>query len=80
VHGSAFIVPTGTDNVGIFEYKYYLGDCVDGHYLGGRIDSSRWSWNWDAGGLPKGNYGLCVKALDAAGNSTNSATILVVVQ
>jgi hypothetical protein len=75
VTGQVTITASASDNVGVVQVSFY----VDGQLL--TIDSSApFSGNWNTNKVTKTTHTLYVIASDAAGNTTQSATITVTVR
>mgnify|MGYP001576703498 CR=1 FL=1 len=72
---SVSITATATDNVGVLGVQFK----VDGTDLGGEDLVAPYAVTWDTLTASNGNHALTAVARDAAGNSTTSPTITVIV-
>lgn len=75
VTGQVTITASASDNVGVASVSFY----VDGQLLATDI-SSPYSTTWNTNKVTKTTHTLYVKATDAAGNTTQSASITVTVK
>ena len=75
VTGQVTLNATATDNIGVVSVSFY----VDGVLLA-TDTSSPYSTTWNTNKVTKTTHTLYVRAVDAAGNVTQSATITVTVQ
>jgi hypothetical protein len=75
VTGQVSITATAGDNIGIAQVSFY----ADGQLLGSDT-SAPFSTNWNTNKVTKTTHTLYVIATDAAGNTTQSATITVTVR
>jgi Big-like domain-containing protein/calcineurin-like phosphoesterase family protein/fibronectin type III domain protein len=75
VTGQVTISATANDNIGVVSISFY----ADGQLLG-TDSSSPFSTNWNTNKVTKTTHTLYVIAMDAAGNTTQSATITVTVR
>lgn len=75
VSGSAALVATASDNVGVAGVQFRVGSTN----IGSEDATSPYQANWDSTTVPDGNYTLIALARDAAGNIQQSS-ILVTVQ
>jgi hypothetical protein len=64
------------DNVGVTKVVYF----VDGGRLGTAFPSFGYSYIWDSTAVADGSYRFFVKAFDAAGNVTKSASVTLIVE
>ena len=74
VSGTVAVTATATDNVGVARVEFY----VDG-VLKNTDTAAPWSWNWDTNTATNGTHTLVASAFDAAGNTNNSAGVVVTV-
>jgi hypothetical protein len=74
VTGITYIVAGVSDNISIARVYFYL----DGKLLGSRTVTP-YQWKWDTSGVTKGTHNLTLKAVDQAGNQTESSAITVTV-
>jgi len=75
VSGTIAVSATASDNVGVMGVQFRL----DGAPLGAEDMTAPYSITWNTASVPNGNHTLTAVARDAAGNSTTSAGVTVLV-
>jgi len=75
VSGTIAVSATASDNVGVIGVQFRL----DGAPLGAEDMTAPYSITWNTASVPNGNHTLTAVARDAAGNSTTSAGVTVLV-
>jgi hypothetical protein len=75
VTSTVSVTATAADNIGVAGVQFLL----DGANLGAEDVSSPYSISWNTAAATNGNHTLTARARDAAGNTTTSAAVAVVV-
>jgi Bacterial Ig domain len=73
--GTMTVTATASDNVGVVAVQFK----IDGVDIGGEDFSAPYSVSWNSATVPNGTHTLTVVARDAAGNTTVSAGVAVIV-
>jgi Bacterial Ig domain/K319L-like, PKD domain len=76
VAGTVTLTADAADNIGVAGVQFR----VDGNPLGAEDTSPPYTTSWDATTVPDGQHSLTAVARDAAGNMTESNTVLVMVE
>ena len=74
VSGTVTVTANAADNVGVTRVDFYVNGS-----LKGSDTAAPYQYSWNTAALPNGAATLYAKAFDAAGNSTQSATVAVTV-
>ncbi|NPC76175.1 cadherin repeat domain-containing protein [Corallococcus exiguus] len=74
LRGTFVITANASDDVGVTQVDFY-----DGATLIGSSTAAPFSVNWNTTGATSGNHTLTAQAFDAAGNSTTSSAVTVLV-
>lgn len=64
-----------SDNVGVAGVQFL----VNGSPYGSEVTAAPWTMQWSEGGMPAGTYMFTARARDAAGNTTDSNSLQIVV-
>ncbi|WP_242592611.1 Ig-like domain-containing protein [Corallococcus exiguus] len=74
LRGTYVVTANASDDVGVTQVDFY-----DGATLIGSSTAAPFSVNWNTTGATSGNHTLTAQAFDAAGNSTTSSDVMVLV-
>jgi methionine-rich copper-binding protein CopC len=75
VAGVTTLTANASDDVAVYSVQFLL----NGSFLGSRLFSAPYTFNWDTRAVPNGTYTLAARAKDSAGNVATSSSITVTV-